>query len=287
MPTHLPTDIPAVTSQARARAYVDDELRAPPREGKRARPRSSKKSASPMSRLFAAVPRPRFSSGAVIGCAALCALTAGVVVNALFLQTDKHQAPLFPATAASASAQQGRLSVLPHEAQAPTPAPRPALEGAVAPAPAPVPLPRAARETTGSVGRRNDGVAALLNGSAQRAAKPREAAAPRATEETVKPRAAAKPESAQPRSQPTKAVAELRRAASVATRSEAKPKPAQQASAPKPAAKPAAASADRRNSAAVTEKISDEMRRKLAALSGEKSAPAKPKPTRAAKAEDE
>jgi hypothetical protein len=275
MPTHLPTDIPTVTSQARARAYVDDELRAPPREGKRARPRSSKKSASPMSRLFC-VPRLRLSSGAVIGAAALCALMTGVVVNALFLQTDKHRAPLFPASVADAAPAQGRLTVLPHEAQAPTPAPRPALEGAAAPAPLPVPLPRAARETTGSVGRQSDGVAALLNGSPARAEKPREA------EQTIRKRVAAKPETTQARSQPTKAVAEHRRAAAVA----AKPKPAQQASAPKPAAKPVAAAQDKRNSPAVTEKISDEMRRKLAALAGgEKVAAAKPK--RAAKAAQE
>ena len=100
----MPTDI----SQARARAFPDDALRAPPREGKRSPSRSSRKTVSPMSRLLAAVPFPRLSTGAVVGCAAFCALMTGVVVNALYLQTDKHSAPMFPPEAAAGAASPGQ-----------------------------------------------------------------------------------------------------------------------------------------------------------------------------------
>jgi len=251
----MPTEI----SYARAFAADDDALRAPSRAGTRARSRASRKSVSRTSRLLAAIPFPCLSTGAVVGCAAFCALMTGVVVNALFLQTDKHSAPMFPPEAAAASAAPAqRVNARAVEA----PAPRAVVAPEIAPPPLPPPRP-AAREITGSLARQPDGVDALLAAApaAKRVARPR-------AEEAV---AARKPVAAAPtRSQPTKAVAEHRRAAA--------PKPKSVA-----AGKPAAAK-DKSNSAAITHAISDEMRNKLAAISG---APVKAKPARRVAADDE
>lgn len=285
----MPTVIPTLTSHARAPAYVDDELRAPPREAKRGVPRSRKKSGSGMSRLFNVAPLPRLSTGAIVGCAAFCALMTGVVVNALYLQTDKHAAPLFlPAAEAAAPAP------APRAAPIPTPVPRPVVTPQTAPAPR-----AAAREVTGSLGRQFDGLDALLGGASAvkpQMAKPEAAKPQAATPHASKPQAskpqASKPQASAARSQPTKTVAEARRAAAP------KPEPAKPAAskpaASKPAmvhksahAAPARAATDKGNSLAVTERISDEMRRKLAAITGTpvKTGPVKAK--RAAADEDE
>lgn len=256
----MPTDI----SFARGSAYSEDELRAPPREGQR-RARAPRKRASPLSRLAAAAPFRRLSTGAVIGCAAFCALMTGVVVNALYLQTDKHAAPMFPPEAtASAPANVRRVAARPVEAPAPAPRPAAAPDPEFAP---PLPAPRPPqRDITGSLGRQTDGLDALIAGAS---VKPAPKPAPK------------KPAAAPARSQPTQAVAEHRRAAAAKPKAVAA-KPA--ADKPQAAHKPAVAAAkDQRNSAAVTTAISDEMRRKLASIGG---APAKAKAAKAA-ADDE
>lgn len=246
----MPTDL----SLARGAALPDDDMRAPPRPR---RSRSSKKTAAPM-RLLDAVAFPRLSTSAVVGCAAFCALMTGVVVNALYLQTDKHRAPLFSAAdaPAAAAAPVARLPV--REVEAPLPPPRPAIEPPATPAPRP-----ASRETTGSLARVGDGVGALL------------AAAPD-TKPSAKPRAA-KPGAQAARGQPTKSVADHRRAAVAA-------KPKAGAAAVRPVV---AAQKDKANPAAVSERISEEMRRKLAAIGVDKGGGAKSRAAPRAAADDE
>lgn len=291
--------MPTVISHARARDAAPDlddgELRAPPRRragGARPASRKSRSSAAPG--MIARLSRPRLSKTAVVACAALCALMTGVVVNALYLQTEKHHAPLFaqieeitPAPTPLARP----AAVTPRSAET---APAAPVEVA-APAPTPAPAPRPApRETTGSLGRQNDAIGALLTGArgaraatqtsgtsgtskasdmarttarARAAAKPQTAAKPRAPE---KIRAAAKPdETAKPKAgAKTQTVAKARAAAKTP---------------PRPASPPVVA-----NSVATTERISDEMRSKLAAIgAGQPKPRAAAKPVRRALAQDD
>ena len=144
--------MPTVISQARARAeafdHDDGDLRAPPRRRSPARSASRASRSSPMSGLSAYLPRPRFSKAAVIGCAALCALTTGVVVNALYLQTEKHHAPLFttaeiqaaptpPARPAALTPRVIEAAPTATPIAAPEPAPRPAPPARCAASPTP------------------------------------------------------------------------------------------------------------------------------------------------------
>lgn len=114
---------------------------------------------------------PRFSSVAVASCAAFAALMTGVVVNALFLQHEKHQAPLF------ASFPAGVTSILPpaRPARAESALATPASAAVSAPAPhalpieAPAPAPRPESEAAvprKPEARRIDAIGALLRGGA-------------------------------------------------------------------------------------------------------------------------
>ena len=295
----MPTEISHARARGGASAFDPDDLRAPSRAGgARARRSSRKNATSPMSSMIARLPRPRLSSGTVIACAAFCALMTGVVVNALYLQTEKHQAPLFSGPPASFGA---RVSAPPVQREAETLAhtPAPLARPAVEPTAAPMPRP-AQRETAGSLGRPLDSIGGLLAGAtaATRAAPPRATAA---THSAAKPAAIAKPVGAikpagaikpvahapaktqatakfQP---PLKAQATMKPQAAPKAHAAAKPQaPTKSAIAGAPRAKA--------NSTATTERISDDMRKKLASISAIPAKPgATPKPARNVAAQDD
>lgn len=282
VPSHAP-------SRARPVALDEDEVRPPKRSAQRrksagAAPRSSRKSGrAPMSTVFSRLPfAPRLSTGAIVAGAAFAALMTGVVFNALFMQTDKHSAPLFPpAPVESATSAPVRIPLPPARAVEAPAQPVPALRASPLPAP-PLPAPRPARgEITGSLGA--DPFAALMNAPApERGAKPRLNRPQAAVKPTVaakpalavKPHVAAKPHAdsnatgAKPSAAPsaTKRIAERRGGA-------------------KPAQGVASRPVDKVNSASVTGSISDEMRQKLATIGGG-AKPVARKPVRAADGEE-
>lgn len=198
-----PTRADSITGAPRARRKS--------KAARRGQPSSSRRpSRSFMTRLVS-LARPRLSTGAVIACAAFTALMTGVVVNALYLQTGKHQAPLFARADASVA-----RKIAPAPALAPAAAPAPAPAPAVAPTPprrsdagesllsprlalepetppAPPSRPVLRSESTGSVAkketptRRVDAIGALLLASAPPSAKSQEKAAAKPASEPASP----------------------------------------------------------------------------------------------------
>jgi hypothetical protein len=295
----------SVAPQAASRGRVvldDDEVRPPKRTAKRRKgaggaSRSPRKSGrAPMSSVLSRLPfSQRLSTGAIVAGAAFAALMTGVVFNALFMQTDKHSAPLFPpAPVESATSAPVRIPLPPARAvDAPT-QPAPALRASPLPAP-PLPAPRPAKgEITGSLGA--DPFASLMNApGAERAAKLQTVKPQALKPQTLKPQApkpqAVKPHAATPHAAMKPVIAAKPHAEAKATSA----KPVSAASATrliaerrgvaKQAQRGATRPADKVNSASVTGSISDEMRQKLAAIGGG-AKPAARKSVRAADGEE-
>lgn len=295
----MPTEISHARARGGASAFDLDDLRAPSRAGgARARRSSRKNTTSPMSSMIARLPRPRLSSGTVIACAAFCALMTGVVINALYLQTEKHQAPLFSGPPASFGTRVSAPPAAPLQREAETPAQTPAPVARPAAEPTPRPAPR---ETTGSLGRPLDSIGGLLAGAtaATRAAPPRASVATQSASKpavVAKPSAASKPAAHAPAKTqatakfqpPLKAQAKMKPQAPKALASSKPQAPKAHAAAkPQASTKSAAAPSAPRamaNSTATTERISDDMRKKLASISAIPAKPsAAPKPGAASK----